>query len=184
MMRIKTPTRRRHPVRDDDVYLRKIKVVRDKLLAVEVFLDDKELLHIAIKGLPKECNTFRSTIRTRSTQISFDELATMLNAEEESLNEGLEIKDPTFAMVSYNRGRGRNNNSIKGGRGGKSPSQSNQFAQSQGSGSRPERPTCQIYRKLGHFAINCYHCMDYAYQGKHPPTKLAALATTSNACIT
>ena len=26
--------------------------------------------------------------------------------------------------------------------------------------------------------------MDYAYQGKHPPTKLAAMATTSNAAIT
>ena len=25
--------------------------------------------------------------------------------------------------------------------------------------------------------------MDYAYQGKHPPTKLAAMATTSNACL-
>ena len=26
--------------------------------------------------------------------------------------------------------------------------------------------------------------MDYAYQGKHPPTKLAVMATTSNACLT
>ena len=25
--------------------------------------------------------------------------------------------------------------------------------------------------------------MDYAYQGKHPPTKLAAMATASNATI-
>lgn len=94
-----------------DVYLRKIKVVRDKLLAVGVFLDDEELLHIAIKGFPKEYNTIRSTIHTRSTQISFDELATMLNVEEESLNEGLEIKDPTFAMVVSSNQRSSNNNS-------------------------------------------------------------------------
>lgn len=26
--------------------------------------------------------------------------------------------------------------------------------------------------------------MDYAYQGKHPPTKLAAMATASNSCLT
>ena len=26
--------------------------------------------------------------------------------------------------------------------------------------------------------------MDYAYQGKHPPTKLAAMTTASNAAIT
>ena len=42
---------------------------------------------------------------------------------------------------------------------------------------------CQICNKLGHTAINCSHMMDYAYQGKHPPTKLVAMATTSNACL-
>ena len=50
-----------------DVYLQKIKVVKDKLLAVGITFDDEELLHIAIKGLPKEYNAFRSAIRTRST---------------------------------------------------------------------------------------------------------------------
>jgi len=50
-----------------DVYLQKIKVVRDKLLAVGVVVDDEELLHITHKGLPKDYNAFRSAIRTRST---------------------------------------------------------------------------------------------------------------------
>ena len=50
-----------------DIYLQKIKVVRDNLLAVGVIVDDEELLRIAIKGLPKNYNAFRSTIRTRST---------------------------------------------------------------------------------------------------------------------
>ena len=50
-----------------DVYLQKIKVVRDKLLAVGVIVDDEELLHIAIKGLLKEFNAFRLAIKTRST---------------------------------------------------------------------------------------------------------------------
>ena len=83
-----------------DVYLQKIKVVRDKLLAVGVIVDDEELLPIAIKGLPKEFNAFRSTIRTRSTQLSFDELSTLLNAKEESLNNGLDVKDSIFAMAA------------------------------------------------------------------------------------
>ena len=50
-----------------DLYLQKIKVVRDKLMAIGIILDDEELLHIAIKGLPKEFNAFKSAIRTRST---------------------------------------------------------------------------------------------------------------------
>ena len=117
-----------------DVYLQKIKVVRDKLLAVEVIVDDEELLHIAIKGLPKEYNAFRSAIRTRSTQLGFDELSTMLNAEKEFLNEGIEVKDSIFALAAstnqksnsngfnqnHNRGRGRGNFNNRGGRGGRS----------------------------------------------------------------
>nr|POE48953.1 hypothetical protein CFP56_49417 [Quercus suber] len=63
-----------------DTYLQKIKVIMDKLMAVGVILDDEELLHVAIKGLPKEFSAFRSVIRTRSTKLSFDELATLLNA--------------------------------------------------------------------------------------------------------
>uniref|UniRef100_A0A2N9GV31 Reverse transcriptase Ty1/copia-type domain-containing protein n=1 Tax=Fagus sylvatica TaxID=28930 RepID=A0A2N9GV31_FAGSY len=61
---------------------------------------------------------------------------------------------------SFNRGRGRNNYSR--GRG------------------KPERPTCQICWKMGHYAIDCYHRMDFAYQGKNPTTKLAAMASASN----
>ena len=118
-----------------DVYLQKIKVIRDKLMAVGVILDDEELLHVAIKGLPKEFSAFRFAIRTRSTILSFDELATLLNVEKESLNEGIEIKDSTFAMSvnttprfnntggyntfnqSSNRGRGKGNNARGRGRG-------------------------------------------------------------------
>ena len=187
-----------------DVYLQKIKVVRDKLLAVGVIVDEEELLHIAIKGLPKEYNAFRSAIRTRSTQLGFDELATMLNAKEESLNERLEVKDPIFALAAsanqkpngngynqnHNRGRGRgnfNNREGRGGRGsnGQSPQFSpfNHFQQGQSSfgGARSNRPICQICGKLGHLAVDYYHRMDYAYQGKHPPANFVAMATTSNA---
>ena len=83
-----------------DVYLQKIKVVRDKLLSIGVAIDDEELLHITLKGLPKDFNAFRSAIRTRSTKLSFDELSTMLNAKEEYLNEGLDTKDLIFAMAA------------------------------------------------------------------------------------
>jgi len=131
----------------------------------------------------------------------------MLNAEEESLNEGLEVKDPVFAMVaasnsrpnnyngynqsynqSYNnRGRGRGNYNNRGGRGGRNSNtpqnQFNQFSQNQFSGSKSKRPTFQICGRLGHLAIDCYYRMDYAYHGKHPPTKLAAMATALNACL-
>ena len=116
-----------------DLYLQKIKVVRDKLLAVGVIMDDEELLHITLKGLLKEYNAFRSTIRTRSTHVSFNELSTMFNVEDESLNDGSEIKDTIFAMAAtttpkpnnngfnqfFIRGRGRDHSNNRGGRGGR-----------------------------------------------------------------
>lgn len=43
---------------------------------------------------------------------------------------------------------------------------------------------CQICGKIGHLTLDCYHIMGYAYQGKHPPTKLVVMATASNAAIT
>ena len=74
-----------------NTYQQKIKVLRDKVMVVGVILDDEELLHISIKGLPEEFNAFRSEIRTRSTQLSFDRLTTMLNVEEESMNDSLDV---------------------------------------------------------------------------------------------
>ena len=141
-----------------DVYLQKIKIVRVKLLAVGVIVNDEELLHIAIKGLPKAYNAFRSAIRTRSTQLGFDELSTMLNVEEESLNEGIKVKDSIFALVAstnqnHNKGRGRGNFNTRGGRCGRGfsgqPSQFypfNHFQQGQSNfgGIRSDRPMCQI----------------------------------------
>ena len=124
-----------------DLYLQKIKVVRDKLLAIGVIMDDEELLHITLKGLLKEYNAFRSTIRTRSTHVSFNELSTMFNVEDESLNDGSEIKDTIFAMAVtttpnpnnngfnqfFNRGRGRDHSNNRGGRGGRGSNGLNSF---------------------------------------------------------
>ena len=55
-----------------DAYFQKIKQIKDKLAVVSVFLDDEELLHIALDGLPSEFNSFSSTIRTRSDVLSVE----------------------------------------------------------------------------------------------------------------
>jgi hypothetical protein len=38
------------------------------------------------------------------------------------------------------------------------------------------RPPCQICGKMSHLALDCFHRMDYAYQGCHPLVQLAAMA--------
>jgi hypothetical protein len=37
-------------------------------------------------------------------------------------------------------------------------------------------PPCQICGKTSHQAPDCFHHIDYAYQGRHPPAQLAAMA--------
>ena len=55
--------------------------------------------------------------------------------------------------------------------------------QSQGQ-SQSSRPTCQICGKNGHIALDCYHRMNFAYQGKHAPAKLTFMATSSMVATT
>ena len=96
----------------------------------------------------------------------------------------------------YNNNRGRGGrNTFSRGRGGRSlnfntpsfnasnfnASQSYPQQQSQSaSPAKSKRPTCQICWKQSHHAIDCYHRMDFAYQGKNPTTKLTAMASASN----
>ena len=37
-------------------------------------------------------------------------------------------------------------------------------------------PCCQICNQTGHTALDCYHWMDYSFQGRHPPSQLAVMA--------
>ena len=62
-----------------------------------------------------------------------------------------------------------------------SPAQTSQFG---GKNFKGDRPICQIYGKAGHQALDCYHRMDFAYQGKNPPIKLAAMAQASHVALT
>jgi hypothetical protein len=47
--------------------------------------------------------------------------------------------------------------------------------------SKPPRAPCQICGKTSHQALDCFHRMDFSYQGRHPPTQLAAMAAQTNA---
>jgi hypothetical protein len=49
--------------------------------------------------------------------------------------------------------------------------------------SKPPRPPCQICGKTSHQALDCFHRMDFSYQGRHPPPQLAAMAAQTNATL-
>ena len=161
----------------------------------------KKLVHIILKGLPKEYAPFASAIRTRDGILSLERLSVLLQTKEQSMKEesdpllnsalamfvsntnkpNTSFSNPSYGSPSYGNSsstRGRGRNSFHRGRGGRSsnfPQQTQSTAQG-----KSERPTCQICWKQGHYAIDFYHRMDFAYQGKNPTTKLATMASASN----
>ena len=55
--------------------------------------------------------------------------------------------------------------------------QANQFNPSQGGRIRIQ---FQICNKPGHSALDCFHSLNFAYQGKHPQAQVSAMATSLN----
>uniref|UniRef100_A0A2N9I200 CCHC-type domain-containing protein n=1 Tax=Fagus sylvatica TaxID=28930 RepID=A0A2N9I200_FAGSY len=189
-------------------YLQKIKNTRDKLIAVGTLIDNEELLHIILKGLPREFGPFCSAIQTRNAPkvLILERILTLwlclpllhLTTETPALNPlsmSTAIRIEVEAEHNNHRGRGRfnSNNHSNAFTQGNTQFSNNQYPSSnaftQGNAqfsqnfqgkSENSRPMCQICGKLGHQALDCYHRMDFAYQGRHPPARLAAMASTSN----
>uniref|UniRef100_A0A2N9FMK1 Integrase catalytic domain-containing protein n=1 Tax=Fagus sylvatica TaxID=28930 RepID=A0A2N9FMK1_FAGSY len=194
-------------------FLDRVKELRDKLSAVGVEVDDEELLHVVLKGLPSEYDAFCSAMRTRDRSISCEELHVLLTSEEESKKNSKNMSSdvPHMAMAAnasvsspttntplplfspqWNRGRGADHRIIVG--------EDvvitaihvevfNSFIRICNRILKPFHRILQHHRiyvqrvkfrgKPGHVALDCFHRMNFAYQGRHPPAKLVAIASTN-----
>uniref|UniRef100_A0A2N9J149 Reverse transcriptase Ty1/copia-type domain-containing protein n=1 Tax=Fagus sylvatica TaxID=28930 RepID=A0A2N9J149_FAGSY len=161
-------------------YLQRIKTTRDMLYAVGVQIDNEELLHIILKGLPKEYAPFASAIRTRDGILSLEKLSVLLQTEEQSMKEAMEIQVTTEEEAEIPSNEAEEEDPITSLHHSLHISNQQQNQNQASPQARSERPTCQICWKQGHYAIDCYHRMDFAYQGKNPTMKLAAMATNAN----
>lgn len=68
-----------------DSYVKRIKEIKDKLANVSSVVNEEDLMIYALNGLPVEYNTFRTSMRTRSGTVTFDELHVLLKSEESAL---------------------------------------------------------------------------------------------------
>uniref|UniRef100_A0A2N9H7L1 Integrase catalytic domain-containing protein n=1 Tax=Fagus sylvatica TaxID=28930 RepID=A0A2N9H7L1_FAGSY len=161
-------------------YLQRIKAVRDKLSAVGVQSDPEELLHVILKGLPKEYASFASAIRTRDGVLSLEKLSVLLQTEEQSMQESADpLSNSALAMFvtpnkhfngyngnqSYNNNRGRGGRNFSRGRGGRSSNfNSSSFNASNFKCTTDPSPTT----------------VSICSSSQNPTTKLAAMASASN----
>jgi hypothetical protein len=81
--------------------LQKVKNTRDKLIVVGTLIDNEEMLHIILKGLPKEYGPFCSAIRTRNEPVSFEEIMVLLQTEEQSIAEVADSSKDMHSMAMF-----------------------------------------------------------------------------------
>ena len=83
-------------------FMQKIKIARDKLLAVGVSIDNEELICMVLRGLPREFAHFFYAIHTRSDPITYEQLAIMLQSEEQAMTDHLDSVSNSLAMFAFN----------------------------------------------------------------------------------
>uniref|UniRef100_A0A2N9FTL3 Retrotransposon Copia-like N-terminal domain-containing protein n=1 Tax=Fagus sylvatica TaxID=28930 RepID=A0A2N9FTL3_FAGSY len=173
-------------------YLHKIKEARNKLVSVGIHIDDEEILHIVLQGLPSEFHSFTSAMLTKNEAVKFEELHTLMKTEEDLLRSATDnskeiahmamvankSSQPTYntssnAQFGGHRGRGRNQNRGRGGYGGRFQTSSS----GRGGGDdthRPNSPPWPLPRLHLHTLIK-----PHGFQTRVPPTISHPISITS-----
>ncbi|KAL0003958.1 hypothetical protein SO802_011519 [Lithocarpus litseifolius] len=164
-----------------DGYFQKIKQIQDKLAVVSIFLDDEELLHIALGGLPTKYDSFSSGIRTRSDVLSIEELKTLLNAKEREIKKRSNNIPSASMAMNVNFQSQNHVFSNQRGREGIILIQGNLFSHKALKDLQASLHLIEyLVKSVTHSALDCYHKMDFVYQGRHSPAKLASMVANSS----
>jgi hypothetical protein len=182
-------------------YLQVAKTWSDQLAAVKKPVDEDDLISFVISGLNSTFQSFVTSYSflTRDKELTFDEFQTELLNFEMMVNIHRQQNEPEVGNFALYSQKSKNSNFR-----GNSSSKFSKPNQSQMQSFRPHgphqkqnpqqrsnlasssnflsKPPCQICGKNGHQALDCFHRMDFAYQGRHPPSQLAAMVakTSSN----
>ncbi|PKU75736.1 Retrovirus-related Pol polyprotein from transposon TNT 1-94 [Dendrobium catenatum] len=155
-------------------YLNQIKILVDNIAAAGSVVDTEDIVLYILNGLSPTYNAFKTAIRTSLQPISLDDLYSLLCNEEINLQHQQLKENPNsevLAMLS-------NRNYSGQGRSGKQcvknyPPRNQQSVEPSTSGKNSSnRPSCQIWGKTGHSALNCWHRCNLNYA---PPSNPKAL---------
>ncbi|KAA0039118.1 retrotransposon protein [Cucumis melo var. makuwa] len=94
-------TLKKTPSESIDQYTSRIKAFVDKLAAASISLENEGILVHTLNGLPAAFHAFRTSIRTRSGNISLEELHTLLISEETTMTKASAIEAIPTAMAAF-----------------------------------------------------------------------------------
>lgn len=170
------------------------KSISDQLALVGKPVSDEELISYIVGGLNPQYNPFVTSysFATKDTAMTFEEFQSELLSYEQLLAaQAPTTESNVFALYSHKR-PGQNRKPKYGSSPkpnfGKNLAHKRSFPSAsnapQGKPSSTQfstnKPPCQICGRTNHQALDCFHRMDYAYQGRHPPKELAAMVAQSN----
>lgn len=184
-----------------EIYLLKVTRARNKLDALGVRMEDKDIVVVVLNGLPAEFNRIKAIIQGRNSPVAMHELRILLLASERDIANRAGLNLPTFSVTTTKKNvsqrclDGNENRSTS--RGGY---KNNFWSSSQCQICRKKGHTdvrcfyrnivpldqpfnsviiCQLCDMKGHTALNCRkrYC---AFQGANPPSTLTAMTVHNN----
>ena len=84
-----------------NAYMQRVKTTRDKLSTVGVQIDDEEMLHMILKGLPKENSSFNFAIRTKDDSLTFEQLSVLERKRRHLIQTTLALMSQSTLCLSY-----------------------------------------------------------------------------------
>ncbi|KAA8540491.1 hypothetical protein F0562_024590 [Nyssa sinensis] len=172
-------------------YLLTAKNWSNQLAVVGKPVDEEDLISYVVGGLNSAYHPFIKSLNfaTRDSSITFDDFQTeLLNYEQlldlQQKSVPLDTNHIAFftqkSKQHYNHRKPKPYSSNKPSRARNpifpSPAQTTGKPVPNNSLFSNSKPPCQICGKNNHQALDCYHRMDFSYQGRHPPSQLAAMA--------
>jgi hypothetical protein len=174
-------------------YISDAKQLAAQLAAVKQPVTDDALIGYVVGGLNSSFNPVITSlsVATRYKSLTFDEFNEELLSYESLLDGQSQTSvdgSNTFAMFSSKTNPHQFNRKYKPpGRSYSRPFSNPKPISPTTPKSNPNPNTfpapkspCQICGKLSHKALDCFHRMDHAFQGRHPPAQLAAMVAQSN----
>ncbi|XP_010270024.1 PREDICTED: uncharacterized protein LOC104606492 [Nelumbo nucifera] len=157
-------------------YLQQVKGYTDALEATGQGLSSNDIILYTTGGLGPDYDPLITAITTKHDPLSLEELHSLLHQFELCLNrQHSTLTDTQLSSNSVVHKPGaRPPNSHRGGRGGRGKGRYNNTTPSQ------PKVTCQVYDKVGHSALSCFHRFDLSFQASrgNPPSKVPVASNT------
>ncbi|KAA8529787.1 hypothetical protein F0562_034113 [Nyssa sinensis] len=183
-------------------FLDEVKSLADELSVVVKLIDDSNLILSVLNGLNSSFHSFVTTymLLAKGKSMPFSDFhAELLNYDlmQKFHTQSIQPEAGSYALYLHKPGSklgacNHNNKNLFSG-----------ASKSNGSGATPSqfrhplphlppsthtapfpdsrsRSLCQICKREGHQALDCFNRMNYSFQGRHPPTELAAMVAEAN----